>query len=176
MQMVRKRIIWLMLLFAASLMTATVINRFEGVLAAVVILTSFIPLVTGTGGNAGSQTVTTVIRAIAVDEVRTSDIGRAWRREVLVGLILGLILGVVGALIGVALAALQGASLKVGLVIGLTLPLVVIWANTVATVVPIVAERLNIDPTVISAPMITTIVDATALLIYFTIARIIFGF
>ena len=175
-QMVRKRIIWLMLLFAASLMTATVINRFEGVLAAVVILTSFIPLVTGTGGNAGSQTVTTVIRAIAVDEVRTSDIGRAWRREVVVGLVLGLILGIVGALIGVALAALQDASLKVGLVIGLTLPLVVIWANTVATVVPIVAERLNIDPTVISAPMITTIVDATALLIYFTIARLVFGF
>lgn len=175
-QMVRKRILWLMLLFAASLMTATVINRFEGMLAAVVILTSFIPLVTGTGGNAGSQTVTTVIRAIAVDEVRTTDIGRAWRREVAVGLILGLILGLVGALIGVALAAVQGADPRVGLVVGLTLPLVVIWANTVATVVPIVAERVNIDPTVISAPMITTIVDATALLIYFTMARIIFGF
>ncbi|MDX1688710.1 MAG: magnesium transporter [Candidatus Promineifilaceae bacterium] len=175
MQMVRKRIVWLMLLFAASLMTATVISRFEGILAAVVILTSFIPLITGTGGNAGSQTVTTVIRAIAVDEVRTSDIGRAWRREVIVGLILGLILGLVGAAIGLGVAALEGASVKVGLVIGLTLPLVVIWANTVATVVPIVAERLNIDPTVISAPMITTIVDATALLIYFSIARMIFG-
>lgn len=173
--MVRKRILWLMLLFAASLLTATVINRFESMLAAVVILTSFIPLITGTGGNAGSQTVTTVIRAIAVDDVRTSDIGRAWRREVAVGLIIGLILGAVGALVGVALAALEGASAKVGLVIGLTLPLVVIWANTVSTVVPIVAERLNIDPTVISAPMITTIVDATALLIYFTIASFIFG-
>lgn len=175
-QMVRKRVVWLMLLFAASLMTASVINQFEGMLAAVVILTSFIPLITGTGGNAGSQTVTTVIRAIAVDEVRTSDIGRAWQREVTVGLILGLILGAVGALVGLALAAVQGADLRIGLVVGLTLPLVVIWANTVATVVPIVAERLNIDPTVISAPMITTIVDATALLIYFTIARVIFGF
>ena len=175
-QMVRKRAVWLMLLFAASLLTASVINQFEGMLAAVVILTAFIPLITGTGGNAGSQTVTTVIRAIAVDEVRTTDIGRAWRREVTVGLILGLILGVVGALVGLALAAVQGADLRIGLVVGLTLPLVVIWSNSVATVVPIVAERLNIDPTVISAPMITTIVDATALLIYFTIARIIFGF
>ena len=168
-QVVRKRILWLMLLFVASMLTSTVIRSFEEVLATLVILNAFIPLITGTGGNAGSQTVTTVIRAIAVDEVRISDVGRAWRREVTVGLILGILLGLVGAVVG----AILGGDATVGFVIGLTLPLVVVWSNTVATLVPIAAERLRIDPTVISAPMITTIVDSTALLIYFSIARLI---
>ena len=168
-QVVRKRILWLMLLFVASLLTSTVIRSFEEVLATLVILNAFIPLITGTGGNAGSQTVTTVIRAIAVDEVRISDVGRAWRREVTVGLILGILLGLVGAVVG----AIIGGDATVGFVIGLTLPLVVVWSNTVATLVPIAAERLRIDPTVISAPMITTVVDTTALLIYFSIAKLI---
>lgn len=170
-QVVRKRIVWLLLLFVASLLTSTVIRSFESVLTAAVVLNAFIPLVTGTGGNAGSQTVTTVIRAIAVDEVRTSDIGRTWRREVSVGLILGILLG----LIGLVVATVLGNDLKVGIVVGFTLPLVVVWSNSVATLVPIAAEHLHIDPTVISAPMITTIVDATALLIYFLIAGQMLG-
>ena len=170
-EIVRKRIVWLLLLFVASLLTSTVIQSFEGVLTAAVVLNAFIPLITGTGGNAGSQTVTTVIRAIAVDEVRTSDLGRAWRREVSVGLILGILLG----LIGLAVATILGNDVKIGLVVGFTLPLVVVWSNTVATLVPIAAERLQIDPTVVSAPMITTIVDATALLFYFLIAVQVLG-
>lgn len=170
-QVVRKRIIWLMLLFVASLFTSTVIRSFEEVLAAAVVLNAFIPLITGTGGNAGSQTVTTVIRAIAVDDVRLSDMGRAWRREVSVGLVLGIILGLVGAVVGTLVAG----DAQIGFVIGVTLPLVVVWSNTVATLVPLTAERLKIDPTVISAPMITTIVDATALLFYFMLARAILG-
>jgi magnesium transporter len=170
-QVVRKRIVWLMLLFVASLFTSTVIRSFEEVLAVAVVLNAFIPLITGTGGNAGSQTVTTVIRAIAVEDVRLSDVGRALRREVSVGLVLGAILGLVGAVVG-ALVAGDG---QIGFVIGVTLPLVVVWSNSVATLVPLMAERLKIDPTVISAPMITTIVDATALLIYFLLARAILG-
>lgn len=170
-QMFRKRIVWLMLLFVASLFTSTVIRSFEEILAVAVVLNAFIPLITGTGGNAGSQTVTTVIRAIAVEDVRLSDVGRAWRREVSVGLLLGIILGLVGAVVG----TIVGGDPKIGYVIGVTLPLVVIWSNSVATLVPLAAERMNIDPTVISAPMITTIVDATALLIYFLLARWILG-
>lgn len=170
-QMVRKRILWLMLLFVASLFTSTVIRSFEEVLAVAVVLNAFIPLITGTGGNAGSQTVTTVIRAIAVEDVRLSDVGRAWRREVSVGLLLGIILGLAGAVVGTIVAG----DMQIGFVIGITLPLVVVWSNSVATLVPLAAERLNIDPTVISAPMITTIVDATALLMYFLLARWILG-
>lgn len=172
--MVRKRIVWLLLLFVASLLTSGVIGAFESsVLASAIILNRFIPLITGTGGNAGSQTVTTIIRAIAVEEVHTADVARAWRREVTVGLLVGVLLGLVGAVIGIGQAMLTGSSLKIGLVLALTLPLVVVWSNTVATLVPIAAERYKIDPTVISAPLITTIVDATALLIYFTLAKVI---
>jgi magnesium transporter len=175
-QMARKRIVWLMLLFVASLLTSGVIGAYEStVLASAIVLNRFIPLITGTGGNAGSQTVTTIIRAIAVGEVRTSDIFRAWRREISVGLLLGILLGLVGSGIGTFQAVITGSSLRLGLVLGLTLPLVVIWSNTVATLVPIAAEKYNIDPTVISAPLITTIVDATALLIYFTLAKVILG-
>ena len=170
-QVVRKRVVWLLLLFVASLFTSTVIRSFEELLAVAVVLNAFIPLITGTGGNAGSQTVTTIIRAIAVDDVRISDMARAWRREFAVGLVLGIMLGLVGAVVG----ALVGGDARIGFVVGATLPVVVVWANTVATLVPIAAERFNIDPTVISAPMITTIVDATALLIYFLIARLILG-
>jgi len=174
--MVRKRIVWLLLLFVASLLTSGVIGAFESsVLAAAIILNRFIPLVTGTGGNAGSQTVTTIIRAIAVEEIHLVDAGRAWRREVMVGLLVGVLLGLVGAVIGVAQAIVNGSSPKIGLVLALTLPLVVVWSNTVATLVPIAAERYKIDPTVISAPLITTIVDATALLIYFSLAKLILG-
>ena len=166
-EIVSKRVIWLLLLFVASTLTGIVIRSFEELLMAFVILNAFIPLITGTGGNAGSQTVATIIRAMAVGDVNFADIGRAWQRELSAGLLLGLILGA----IGFVQAMIWTEDFNVALVIGLTLPAVVMWANTTATVVPIVAERFKIDPTVISAPMITTIVDATGLLIFFSIGR-----
>jgi magnesium transporter len=175
MHMVRKRVIWLLLLFVAATLTGTVIRTFEYELETVIALGIFIPLVTGTGGNAGSQTVTTVIRALALGEVKLDDILRVWKREVLTGLLLGLLLGVVGFIRAITWDTGYRTFWDVSLVVALTLPLVVIWANSVATVVPIIAERLKIDPTVISAPMITTIVDATGLAIYFLIAKWLLG-
>ena len=168
-QVVGKRLIWLLPLFAISMVTDVVVENYEWLTAAFISLTFFVPVVIGTGGNAGSQTVATIIRAIAVGEVRMVDIGRAWSREASVGLILGLVLGVAGFI----RAQLFDAELGVALVLALTLPLVVLWANTVATLVPLIAERVKIDPAVVSAPMITTIVDATGLFIYFTLAAII---
>jgi magnesium transporter len=173
--MVRKRIVWLLLLFVAATLTGTVIRTFEAELETVIALGIFIPLVTGTGGNAGSQTVTTVIRALALGEVKMDDIFRVWKRELLTGLLLGLLLGVVGFLRAVTWDTGHHTFYDVSLVVALTLPLVVIWANTVATVVPIIAERFKIDPTVVSAPMITTIVDATGLAIYFLLAKWVLG-
>jgi magnesium transporter len=166
-QVVRKRVVWLLLLFVASTLTSSVIHTYQGLLETVVVLGIFVPLIIGTGGNSGSQTVTTIIRAIAVGEVKLNDIQRAWRREVATGFIIGLLLG----LIGFIQAMIWTGRLTIALVVGLTLPAVVMWANTSATLVPIIAERLGIDPTVVSAPMITTIVDATGLLIYFSIAQ-----
>lgn len=170
-QIVRKRIGWLLLLFVASTLSGEVIRMFQNELDLVVALGFFITLVTGTGGNAGSQTVATIIRAITLDEVRISNMWQAWRREVSVGLILGLVMGGVGIL----RALLWNTGIEVAAVVALTLPVVVIWSTTVATIIPIVADRFNIDPTVISGPMIATIVDASGLLIYFLLAKTILG-
>jgi magnesium transporter len=168
-EVVRKRLVWLLPLFAASFVTDTVINNFTDLLATFVTLGIFIPVVSGTAGNAGSQTVTTIIRAIAVNEVRLADFGRAWLREASVAVILGLILGVAGYIRGLIFLAEPG----VPLILAITLPLVVIWSNTVATLVPLLAERFKIDPAVVSTPMITTIVDATGIFMYLMLARLV---
>lgn len=168
-EVVWKRLVWLLPLFAAAIVTDTVVNGFTNLLAAFVTVGVFIPVITGTAGNAGSQTVTTIIRAIAVDEVRPADFVRAWFREVSVAVILGVILGIAGYIRGQVMNAEPG----VPLVLALTLPLVVIWANTVATLVPLLAERFRIDPTVVSTPMITTIVDASGIFMYLTVARLV---
>jgi magnesium transporter len=172
---VRKRIVWLLLLFVAATLTGTVIRHFEGELETVIALGIFIPLITGTGGNAGSQTVTTVIRALALGEVQRRDIFRVLRRELTVALLLGTLLGLVGFVRAITWDTGYRTVYDVSIVVMLTLPLVVIWANMVATIVPIVAEKLRIDPTVVSAPMITTVVDATGLGIYFLLAKWILG-
>ncbi|MCA9952911.1 MAG: magnesium transporter [Anaerolineales bacterium] len=167
--MFKKRVGWLLLLFLAATLTGTVINLYTEQLQAAIALSLFIPLIIGTGGNAGSQTVATIIRAITLDEVRLGNLWQAWRKEVSVGLLLGIAM----AGLGFVRAVTWGEGVKIGLIVGLTLPLVVIWAITVATIVPTVADRFRIDPAVISGPMITTIVDTTGLMIYFQLATII---
>jgi magnesium transporter len=166
-QVFRKRIGWLLLLFVAATLTGTVLNWFQYELEAVVALSLFIPLIIGTGGNAGSQTVATIIRAITLDEVRLGNVFSALRREVTVGLMLGVVMAAMGFL----RAVLWDTGFDIALVVALTLPAVVVWSTTIATLVPTVADRLNIDPTVISGPMISTLVDTTGLLIYFLLAK-----
>lgn len=175
----RKRVGWLLLLFFASLLSGSVVAVFNSRISAPIMatLTIFITLVIGTGGNAGSQTVATIIRAIAVEEVRLGDLSRALRREIAAGLMMGVVLGVAAFIFASIYAIWQhdniAASvdpLRIALVVALTLPIVVVWSNTIATIIPILAERFNIDPTVVSAPMITTIVDATGLMIYYSLA------
>ena len=168
-QVVIKRLIWLLPLFAASVVTDLVVSSYSALTATFVSLAIFIPVVSGTGGNAGSQTVATVIRALAVGDLRLSDVGRAWLREASVGLILGVVLSAAGLFRAILFDADPG----VPLVLALTLLLVVVWANTVATLVPIIAQRVQIDPAVVSAPMITTIVDASGLLIYLSLAAVV---
>jgi len=168
-QVVGKRLIWLLPLFAASIVADFIVNQFAWLTAIFISLTLFLPVVIGTGGNAGSQTVATIIRAIAVGEVRLSDVGRAWSREFLVAVILGLVLGIAGYI----RAILFNSGPGVALVLALTLPLVVVTSISVATLVPLIAERVHIDPAVVSTPMITTIVDASGIFIYFSLAALI---
>jgi magnesium transporter len=165
---VRSRLTWLILLFVAETATGTVLRYFEDELARVVALSFFVPLLIGTGGNAGSQTVSTIIRALALGEVRVRDVGRVIRREVSAGLLLGLLLGV----IAFGRALLWGVDYDLALCVAITILAVCTWANAVGAAIPIVAQRFGIDPTVVSAPLITTLVDASGLFIYFSVAHL----
>ena len=170
-RVVRKRIGWLLLLFVAETFTGTVLRHYEGELSAVVALSFFIPLLIGTGGNAGSQTVTTIIRSIALGEIRLRDAWRVLGREATTGVIVGVLVG--GVAFGRAL--LWGAHLPLAVTVGITVLTICAWSTTVGSLIPIAAERFGVDPAVLSAPLITTLVDATGLIIYFRIAKVILG-
>lgn len=171
-RVVWKRVGWLVLLFATGgLLSGAVVRVFQEELALVVALGTFIPMVTGTGGNAGSQVVATIIRAQALNEVRSPDLPRVLLREIVTGIGVGIALG----LIGLGLAMLWEGDPQIAVTFTLTLLAVVVWANVVGALIPIVADRFGIDPAVISTPFITTVVDASGLLIYFSLARAILG-
>ena len=123
----------------------------------------------GTGGNTGAQTVSTIIRGLALKEIKLTDTGRVLGRELLSGLLLGTMLGS----IGFARAMLWGSGLQLSMVVGLTLLAICAWANTIGSMIPLVAQRLRIDPALVSAPLITTLVDATGLVIYLTVAKLL---
>lgn len=166
---VKKRIGWLLLLFVAGSLTSTVLGRFQSELQSVIALSFFVPLLIGTGGNAGSQTVMTVVRGLSLGEIRPRDAGRVVAREVATGLVLGILLGSI-AFIG---GSLWTRDVHLGQVLGAAVICVCTWSTCVGALVPITAHLLKIDPTVASAPFISTIVDASGLLIYLFIARLI---
>ena len=168
-RVVRSRITWLVLLFVAETATGTVLRHFEDELAKVVALSFFIPLLIGTGGNAGSQTVSTIIRALAIGEVRLQDGLRVVLKEASAGVLLGLLLG--GIAFGRAL--IWGVGYDLAACVALTVLIVCTWANTVGSVIPLAASRVGIDPTVISGPLITTLVDASGLFIYLSVAHVL---
>jgi len=166
---VRRRIGWLLFLFLAGVMTKYVSQYFKGVQLQIPDLIDFIPLMIGTGGNAGSQTVGTIIRGLALGEIQHADGFRVLWREWLTGLLLGLVLGSLGF---IYIWFLHGNP-AFAAVIGLAIWFICMWANCVGALVPLLARRLGIDPAVVSAPMISTLVDATGLVIFYTVAIVI---
>lgn len=170
-RVVRKRVGWLLLLFLAETFTGSVLRLFESELARVVALSFFIPLLIGTGGNTGAQTVSTLIRGLALGEIRLRDAPRVIGRELAGGILLGLILGAVAF----GRALLWGSSYALAGVVGLTIIAICTWANTIGALIPLIAQKLKIDPAVVSAPLITTLVDATGLAIYLLIAKVLLG-
>lgn len=166
---VRKRIGWLMLLFVAATLTGTVMRHYEGELAAVVALSFFIPLLIGTGGNAGAQTVSTVIRSVALGEIGLRNARRVLLREATTGIVIGLVVGTVAF----GRAWMWGVSIPLALTVSLTVVAICTWSTTVGSLIPLLADRLGVDPAVLSAPLITTLVDATGLIIYFSIAKVV---
>jgi magnesium transporter len=167
-RLVRARIVWLLLLVVAATLTVSVLGVFEGTLESVVSLALFIPLLIGTGGNCGAQAATTIIRALAVGDVRFSDLATSVLKEARVGLSLGLVF----ALLGFPLVSVAFGN-QLAAVVSITLVAICAWATTVGAALPMVASRMGIDPAVVSAPIVTTLVDATGLVIYFLVAQAI---
>lgn len=169
-RIVRARGVWLLALAVSALLTVQVLDHFEDSLAQVVTLALFIPLLTGTAGNTGSQAATTVTRALALGEVGPGDVLRVAWREIRVGLTLGAGLGVLGFAFGSLVFGLP-----LGAVIGVTLVAICTLAATVGGLMPLLARAVHADPAVFSTPFISTFCDATSLIIYFAVAAWILG-
>ncbi|MBB6015352.1 magnesium transporter [Deinococcus radiopugnans] len=167
----RKRLPWLLALFVAEAYTGNVMRYFEDTLEQVVALAFFIPLLLGTGGNVGSQITTTLVRAMAVDDLGLRDLRWILGKEFAVGLLIGVVM----AVIAFGRAWMLGVGMDVGTVVALAIAAITIWSSVVAAALPLALRRLRFDPTVVSAPFITTLVDGTGLVIYFLIARSVLG-
>ncbi|MFR4479943.1 MAG: magnesium transporter [Fusobacterium sp.] len=163
----KHRIVWLLVLMISATATGTIIRRYEEVLQSVVILAAFIPMLMDTGGNAGSQSSTLIIRGIALGEIQLSDIGKILWKEFRVSLIVGVTLATVNFL---RIYFIDKAGLTISLVVCASLLFTVIIAKVVGGILPILAKAFKLDPAIMASPLITTIVDACALIVYFALS------
>jgi magnesium transporter len=166
---VRSRLPWLIMLFVAEMATTVVLKGNEKELNVVPALAIFFPLLIGTGGNTGAQTVSTIIRGMSLGEIRWRDAFRVLLKEFSTGLLLGALLSVVAF----GRAMMVEGDYHFALVVGLTVWAICAWSNLIASLIPLVAQRIKIDPALVSAPLITTLVDATGLAIYLIIAKML---
>ena len=178
-ELFKNRIPWLLFLMLSATFTGMIINSFEGALAAQVALTAFIPMLMGTGGNSGSQSSVTIIRALSLDEVEFSDLPRVVWKEIRTAVLCGLALAAVCFikiwLVDKLLFNNQDITLMVDAVVCLAMFVTVLLAKTVGAVLPMVAKVLKLDPAVMASPFITSIVDALSLLVYFLFATMLLG-
>jgi magnesium transporter len=176
-RMIQKRAGWLTALFLGEMLTATAMGYFEGEIQKAVVLAMFIPLIISSGGNAGSQASTLVIRALALGEVTLLDWWRIARREVFAGLALGGILGGVGFFritLWSAFSTQYGVHwLPVAFTVGFALVGIVLWGSLIGSILPLILRRLGFDPATSSAPFVATLVDVTGLVIYFSVALVV---
>ena len=170
---------WLMILMLSATFTGIILNHYENALAACLVLNAYIPMLSGTGGNSGTQASVAVIRALSLDEVEFSDVlGVLWK-EFRVALLCGLCLGAANfakmMLLDRMLLGNNEVTITVCAVVCLTVMFVVVFAKAEGCSLPLLAEKIGLDPAVMASPFITTIVDATSLLIYFTLASALLG-
>lgn len=176
--MLRKRGVWLAVLFLGEMLTATAMGYFEEEIARAVVLALFIPLIISSGGNSGSQAASLIIRSLALDEVRLRDWWRVFRREVVSGVVLGTALGVI-AFLRVLLwhqagLADYGAHYRlVAITLAIALMSVVLFGTLAGSMLPLLMRRLGFDPAVSSAPFVATLVDVTGIVIYFALAHLL---
>ena len=176
-ELFKNRIPWLLLLMISATFTGMIITSFEGALAAQVALTAFIPMLMGTGGNSGSQSSVTIIRALSLDELRPGDLPRVVWKEIRTAVLCGFVLSVVCYfkiwLVDGMLLGNKGITPMVNLVVCLALFATVLTAKIVGAVLPMAAKALKLDPAVMASPFITSIVDALSLLVYFLFANLL---
>ena len=176
-ELFRNRIPWLLLLMISATFTGLIITGFEDALAAQVALTAFIPMLMGTGGNSGSQSSVTVIRALSLDELKFSDIGRVIWKELGTAVLCAVALAAVCFgkiwLVDRMLMGNEDITVMVDLVVCLALAVTVVIAKLVGGILPLIAKAVGADPAVMASPFITTIVDAVSLLVYFLFARML---
>ena len=164
----RHRIVWLLVLMISGMITGGILGRYEAAIAAMPLLVTFIPMLTDTGGNAGSQSSTLVIRGLAVNEITLRDFPRVLWKELRVSLLVGVVLSAVNF---VRLILTYPGSEMVALTVALTMLCTVIVAKTIGGVLPLIAKACRMDPAIMASPLITTIVDAVSLVIYFAVAH-----
>lgn len=168
----KHRIIWLLVLMISATVTGRIIQGFEEVIQSVVILASFIPMLMDTGGNAGSQSSTLIIRGLALGEITTHDYLKVMFKELRVGSVVAIVLSVVNFL---RIYFIEHVEFMVGITVCASLFFTVILAKVVGSILPIIAKKLKFDPAIMASPLITTIVDAFALIVYFMLARTLLG-
>ncbi len=175
--MVKRRAVWLTLLFLGETLTAFAMGQFKDEISKAVVLSMFIPLIISSGGNSGSQASTLVIRAMALGEITLSDWWKIMRREIISGLLLGIILGGIGffqvAILSNITEAIKIHWVLIGLTMFFSLIGIVLWGTLSGSMLPFILKKLGADPATSSAPLVATMVDVTGLLIYFTVAIII---
>lgn len=163
-----KRILWLLILVIVNLLSSGVIEYYEEVLASALALAFFIPLLIDSGGNTGAQSATIMVRSLAIGDVKLSHWLRVAGKEIFVGITLGIAMGFASAILGIFRGGWE-----IGLIVGLSMVAIVLVANLIGAILPFLLTKFNIDPAVASSPLITTIVDVTGLLIYFSIAALV---
>ena len=165
----KNRVIWLLVLMISGTLTSIIIGKYEAVLSQVIILSSFIPVLMDTGGNAGSQASTLIIRGMALGEIELKDILKVIWKEIRVGVLCG---GILGAVNFIRLMIMHRNQFLVNLTVSLTMFFIVVVAKAIGCVLPMVAKKLKFDPAIMAGPLITTVVDSVALIIFFNIAKI----
>ncbi|MEG0894582.1 MAG: magnesium transporter [Oscillospiraceae bacterium] len=167
----KHRIVWLLVLMFSASITGIIISKYEHAFAAVPLLVSFIPMLMDTGGNCGSQSSTLIVRGLSVGELETKDFLKIFFKEFKVSILVGFVLGVLN---GIRIYFMY-RDVNLAITVSVTLIFTIIISKLIGCTLPIIAQKLNLDPAIMAAPLITTIVDTTSIILYFKFATLIFG-
>ena len=167
----KNRIVWLLILMLSAAITGNILAQYEAAFAVAPLLVAFIPMIMGTGGNCGSQSSTLIIRGLATDEIKLKDVFKVLWKEIRVAILVGIAL----AIVDTVRIMIQYQNIQLAIVLGITLIATVVVSKIIGCTLPLLAKRLKLDPAIMAAPLITTVVDVCSILVYFQVATHIMG-